>query len=292
MYMKRTPTVRRNIVFYKGDAAVLQLNDFVPLDNQAIQRGSAFGKCLVCGHEVLFDIGHPNLRETLVCPICKSYNRQRQIVAALSLELFGTILDLKTIIRKMKRGSRILLLESVTNLAEAFRYYAGRKIELYTTEYIDPKLSSGSLGGNGIMHLDIEKTHFKDSYFDLVIHADVFEHVANAPVAEKEQVRILKKGGKAIYTAPFEPFLAKDDIYAEVQGGKIKYYKEAVYHGDPAPREDREAPEGCLVFRVFSYPDTWKRYKQAGAKFRCRYLYVPQHGIIGNNAYVFVATKK
>lgn len=283
--------LERNATFGSAKVGPKTSNEFLALDNQAIQRGSVYGKCLLCGHDVLFNIQQPNLREALDCPICKSYNRQRQLIAVTSLELFDEVLDLETIMKRLKKGTRILLLESVTNLAEAMRYYAGDRVEIVDTEYVDPTLKSGEYGRSGIMHLDIQKTQYADDYFDLIIHADVFEHVNNAPKAEKEQTRILKKGGKAIYTAPFESGLERDDVYAEMKRGAIKYNRDPVYHGDPSPRDDGQNLGGCLVFRVFSYPDMFARYKSYGAKFKCHYIYGSAYGMLGNNGYVFVATK-
>jgi SAM-dependent methyltransferase len=289
--MEQERKLQRNITFDTLERTPSMMNDYLELDNQAIQRGSVFGKCLVCGHDVLFAVHHPNLREALVCPVCQSYNRQRQLIAALSLELYGEVVDLKTVLSRLRKGTRILLLESVTNLAEAMKYYAGNRVEIVDTEYLDPRLASGEVGSTGIMHLDMEKTHFPDNHFDLVIHADVFEHVANAPAAEAEQIRVLKKGGRAVYTAPFESHLDADDVYAELEGDTIKHHRDPVYHGDPSPRDDRTDLDGCLVFRVFSYQGMYERYKGFGAKFSCRYVYGRDYGMLGNNGYVFIATK-
>lgn len=289
MQHKKKP---RRLEIYKSLKTRPSINDeFMPNDNQAIQRGVVFGNCLMCGSDVLFLVKHANLRETLECPVCLSYNRQRQLIAALSMELYGKIYDLKTVINKMKKGSRILLLESVTNLAEAIQYYAGSRVEVVTTEYISDDLNSGQTGSSGVMHLDIHNAHFPNDHFDVIIHADVFEHVADAPTAEAEQVRILKKNGSIVYTAPFHPNTEEDDVRAVVEKGKLKLIEEPIYHGDPAPRDDKRNNSGCLVFRIFSYPETLSRHSAIGADFSCHHLYLPEYGIIGNNAYVFSVSK-
>lgn len=266
-------------------------NQFLEYDNLAIRKGGIYGHCNLCGHDVLFSITHPNLRETLVCPICKSFNRQRQLVCALSLELYGQEYDLKDICSKMKKGTKILLLEAVTNLAELLEYYASPRAKVYKTEFVSAKLKSGDTGESGVVHLDIQKTHFPDGFFDIIIHADVFEHVTNAPKAEQEQLRILKRTGVICYTAPFEPWREKDQVRAKMVGGKIKYLMKAVYHGDPSPREDINAADGCLVFRVFSYADPLKRMAEKHGLFHCWALHGPRLGILGNNAFVFAVKK-
>ncbi len=265
-------------------------NEFLQEDNQAILRGGKFGHCLVCGLDVYFQINHPNLRESLVCPVCKSYNRQRQLVATISLSMFGGVYDLKEILHKLK-GSKILMLESVTNLAEAFKYYGKGLVELHTTEYIADTMESGETSNDGIVHLNIQDPHFSESYFDVIIHADVFEHVSDAPKAEEQQLKLLKKKGKVFYTAPFVAELDKDDVRAMIKRGKLVHMGDPIYHGDPSPRQDVDNNKGCLVFRIFSYPELLQRSKSLGASFKCYHLYAGGLGIIGNNAYVFEIIK-
>jgi len=36
-----------------------------------------------------------------------------------------------------------------------------------------------TIGGVNVMHQDLCSTSFEDSSFDIVVHADVLEHVAN-----------------------------------------------------------------------------------------------------------------
>jgi SAM-dependent methyltransferase len=267
-------------------------NEFLANDNQAIQRQRCFGSCLLCGQDVLFAVQHENLRETIICPLCSSYNRQRQLIAVLSLALHGEIVSLKDIVSRLQTGTKILLLESVTNLASALQHYGGSRLEIHATEYISNKLKSGEKGESGITHLNIENTHYPDNFFDIILHAEVFEHVGDAIKAEKEQVRLLKNNGTIVYTAPFTPGLPGDDLRATVSRfGKIKHHKEPVYHEDPAPREDIHTTSGCLVFRTFSYPDLLKRYHAMQADFTCYSLYMPQYGILGNNGFVFSVAK-
>jgi len=266
-------------------------NDFLLQDNKAIKQGNIFGKCLMCGHEVLFEINHANLRESVRCPICKAYNRQRQIIAILSYELYGEIYDLKTIVSKMRKGTKILILESMSNFAEALKFYGGDRISITDTEFISNKLKSREKGSSGITHLDIHDTGYPSDCFDIILHADVFEHVYDAPKAEAEQVRILKNEGLIVYTAPFIETIKKDDVRTIVINNKLKMLKKAIYHGDPAPREDVDISEGCIVFRIFSFPETLNRYSMIKALLVVRHLYATKYGIIGNNAYIFVVRK-
>lgn len=266
-------------------------NDFLLRDNLAIARRKHFGMCLLCGEEVLFTLHSANLRETVKCPRCGSFNRQRQLIAALSYEAIGTVVALPQLVKKVRKGTRILLLESVTNLAAVFEYYAGNRVQLDLAEYVDAHLSSGDrTQEHGVLHLDIEDTHYGDGEFDYILHADVFEHVANAPRAEKEQLRILKKRGAAVYTAPFHSQAQHDDVRATLEDGQVVHHAEAIYHGDPSP--GNEDGSGCLVYRIFSFPDMRARHAEMGADFDEYYLYSGHYGILGNNGFVHVARKR
>lgn len=266
-------------------------NDFLQRDNLAIARRKHFGMCLMCGQEVLFALHSANLRETVKCPRCGSFNRQRQLIAVLSYEAIGKVLPLPQLVKKLHKGTRILLLESVTNFAAVFEYYAGNRVQLDLAEYIDGSLSSGErTTSHGVLHLDIENTHYEDAEFDYILHADVFEHVADAPRAEKEQLRILKKKGAAVYTAPFHSQAEHDDIRATLENGKVVHHAEPIYHGDPSP--GNEDGSGCLVYRIFSFPDMRARHEALGAEFDEYYLYSGHYGILGNNGFVHVARKR
>jgi SAM-dependent methyltransferase len=43
---------------------------------------------------------------------------------------------------------------------------------------------------------------FKDNFFDLIVSFDVFEHIPNDKLAVKECYRVLKPGGKLIFSVP------------------------------------------------------------------------------------------
>jgi len=61
--------------------------------------------------------------------------------------------------------------------------------------------------GLNVMLVDAIKTNFEDENFDMIIAADVLEHIENDNQALKEWDRILKKGGKIIILVPAFMFL-------------------------------------------------------------------------------------
>jgi SAM-dependent methyltransferase len=55
---------------------------------------------------------------------------------------------------------------------------------------------------NGILCADIMNLPFRDNSLDLVISEDIFEHIENNTKGFQEIARVLKKGGKHIFTVP------------------------------------------------------------------------------------------
>ena len=64
--------------------------------------------------------------------------------------------------------------------------------------------------------------------------------------AHREIFRVLKPGGRHIFTVPFDPLTVKDDVRAMLENGQIRYFAEKLYHGDPV-----RPGEGILVWTIF-----------------------------------------
>jgi len=154
------------------------------------------------------------------------------------------------------------------------------------SEYFGPEYQSGELVG-GIRHEDLQATSFADESFDIVITCDVFEHIPNPIVAEREVVRILKAGGIYCFTVPCIPDGEQDLVLAEVTSdGEIKYFAEPQYHGDPV-----RPNEGILVYRIFSFRDLKQRFEELGCGFTSYRLWSRALGIIDSNGWVLVVNK-
>ncbi|MDI6782356.1 MAG: class I SAM-dependent methyltransferase [bacterium] len=138
---------------------------------------------------------------------------------------------------------------------------------------------------NGILHENLINLSFPDNYFDLVISADVLEHVNDPYKAHREIYRVLKVGGRHIFSAPFIQTDFLDVEYATIgENGNLIHLKEPSYHIDPL------RPEGALVFRLFSL-EMLIELRKIGFWVNLYHLYSPLHGIIGPNAIIFEAIK-
>ena len=86
--------------------------------------------------------------------------------------------------------------------------------------------------------------------FDLVIHADILEHIANPIKALTECLRVLKNNGKCIFTIP----IVVDRLSRRREGWPMSY------HGSPD-----KIQKDYQVFTEFGC-DSWKVVLEAGFK--------------------------
>ncbi len=136
-----------------------------------------------------------------------------------------------------------------------FKYLKKQFKNLSGSEYFDG-VESGTIT-NGVMCQNVEKVSFADEQFDLVTHTEVFEHVVNDANGFAEMFRILKPGGKMVFTVPLEG-VAKTVERAKIINGKIEHMLEPEFHGD-------HLTNGILAFRNYGL-DISDRLKLAGFK--------------------------
>lgn len=209
------------------------------------------GYCDVCQKESQFRLDYvfseltggfekkiPVFRERLRCSKCKLNNRMRYLIS---------------VMKKMyTSGKKVYMYEYVTRaFKEMYKFIP----DLVGSEYLGDYESGSYI--KGILHEDAMNLSFGDEMFDLVLSQDVFEHVSDCDKAFREMFRIIRVGGKAVITVPFA---SKNDIVekrAEIINGKLVFYKEPIYHGNPLSNE------GALVFNIFSW-DLFNTLKSIG----------------------------
>ena len=110
------------------------------------------------------------------------------------------------------------------------------------SEYYEGVLP-GSLHGN-VRCEDVQRLTYPADTFDLVTHTEVLEHVPNDRLAFRELLRVLRPGGRTIFTVPVHGG-DKTLERARLENGHIQYLQEAVYHTDPL------RAEGILAYRDY-----------------------------------------
>lgn len=155
-----------------------------------------YGNCAVCNSPQPFIVDYQaaeeengkkkiNWRERLVCPNCGCNSRQRFII--------------HKIFDNYRPGMGLLMYEQVTDV---FRRVNRDIAEAIGFEYAGNTVSAGNY--NGIDCADICNLPYKDEEFGLLVSNDVFEQTSNYQQAFAEAYRVLKPGGRLLFTVPFD----------------------------------------------------------------------------------------
>lgn len=245
------------------------------------------GYCNLCDQKTVFSINSENLREDLRCKHCSSVNRQRQLVCTISQAVLrhpdGSLKEIAKDINARKLN--IYTAEANSALYQQMVKYINPSL-LTASEFFSEKNASGEKV-NGTLHEDLQQTSFKNSQFDIIVTTEVFEHIPDAPKAEREVIRILKKGGYYCFTVPIYLHKDKDTILAKMtRWGRILYLKTPQYHGDPVRPED-----GILVFRIFSPTQLKERFEKIASSYKTIVIHSKRLGIVGG-LYTVMLVKK
>jgi SAM-dependent methyltransferase len=146
------------------------------------------------------------------------------------------------------------------------------------SEYFGPEHKSGELV-DGVLHQDLKDLSFEDASIDVVLTSDVLEHVPDPYRAHDEIHRVLRPGGRHLFTVPFWEDQHLDDHRAYVDDdGTVVHLKDPIYHGDPV-----RPAEGALVYTIFALEMLVRLRERGFATYMYR-LYAPGHGILGHYA--------
>jgi SAM-dependent methyltransferase len=115
----------------------------------------------------------------------------------------------------------------------------------YVNSYYWPGVAPGE-EHEGVRCEDLRDLTFPDGAFDLVISSDIFEHVRGPFPAFAEIFRVLRPGGRHIFTVPLAwPFPNTTRTRVDYSGPEDIFVVPAQYHGSPVD------PQGSLVYTDF-----------------------------------------
>ncbi len=244
--------------------------------------------CNVCGKFSLTrirkrEITHPEsqLRESIICTKCGASNRNRQIALVICQSPNSRV--------RYSSLSEFARHENVSVYNTEAERPIHRTLErmgsnYVCSEYVGDLYQSGIIV-DGIVHQDLRGTSFSDESFDLVISSDVLEHVPDPWKAFHEIYRILKPGGRHVFTIPFYQDQASGERRAYLNDrGEQVHEKEPIYHIDPL------RPEGALVYTIFSI-DLLAKLEDLGFRTNLYKVYNPFRGILGQNGIVLESVK-
>ena len=241
------------------------------------------GCCCICGRLTTWRGVSDNLRETARCASCGAICRQRQLAYVACQSLAASLNVQLTTLRQLSLNSRLRVYNTEANGAV---HATLKNMDGYVcSEYFGPQYASGDRVGQ-VVHQDLQNLLLPDQSFDLVLSGEVLEHVPQPYQAHREIFRVLRSGGRHIFTVPFDQTSYTDDVRAECgTDGKINYLKPPEYHGDPV-----RPGEGVLVYTVFGMEMLAKLHSIGFSPrmYRLRDVWL---GLFGCNGIVFEAVK-
>jgi len=206
------------------------------VETRLLQIPETMGYCRACGKTTLLNTGPEpvpgewkNLLEGMLCN-CGLNGRMRLCLQVVEEETLG---------RTIKDAA---ILERITPL---FPHIAKRLPGIIGCEFVAPQHAGGSLHdvhGIPVRHENFMALSFADNSLDLLLHFDVLEHVPDARVALQNAWRVLKRGGKTVFSCPFYHNLPHNIVRAVMADGAIKHLMEPCYHGNPM------SGQGSLVY--------------------------------------------
>lgn len=254
------------------------LNVRPPRDRHHDERGH----CSACGAESVFVLnswvipddlraawGDPAVslaytrRESLFCRLCCSSLRVRGIANVL-LSLYGSGARSVAELVRQERFRRLELAEMNTiGSVGALHQFLSQLPRLAFSEY----RGADRLGEiiNGARNEDICHLTYADESFDLVLSSDTLEHVPDFRAALRETRRVLRPGGRHVFTVPIVASRMTSIARAEIDGdGKVVHCLPPLYHGRGAGLY-RYVPVGedLLTFTEFGR-DLEDHMRQAG----------------------------
>jgi SAM-dependent methyltransferase len=188
---------------------------------------TAEGHCGICDRDVTFVASTSWLRDSLVCPACRSIPRERALMAC--LQTYAPEWSSWRIYEAAPVGR---------GLSERLE----REARSYVSSQFVPGRALGEVLPGGHRNEDLERLTFAEQSFDLVVTQDVLEHVLDPRAAFAEIARVLRPGGLHVFTTPLvngaRPSLCRA---RRSENGEVRLLESPEYHSDPVD------PRGSLV---------------------------------------------
>lgn len=203
------------------------------------------GFCGVCRESTMFrvDFSHssfrdsgrrvPNWREHLNCQHCGLNNRMRAAIQFVADQLGA------------RDGDDVYLTEEVTPM---YHFLKKRFPRMVGSEFLHDGTEPGQTNAEGVHFEDMTRLSFPAGSFDHVLSFDVLEHIPDYRAALLEVARVLRPGGRFLWTAPFDINSRTTVIRAKLKAkGQVVHLMTPEYHGDPL------SDQGVLCFQHFGW---------------------------------------
>jgi SAM-dependent methyltransferase len=176
-----------------------------------------------------------------------------------------------------------------------------QQADYVASEFLGPGLIPGSIHDHPafgrVRHEDLTDLSFANESLDLVISAEVLEHVPNPYAAHGQIHRVLKKGGVHLFTVPINDNPdARDENYAQWDDRGYLWFRGSSngtplppqFHGDPVNPKG-----GVLVYQIYGAGEMMARLCDMGFHVAAEYYFDAKIGVVSpNGILILTATKK
>lgn len=198
-------------------------------------------------------------KESTMCVWCGGKLRNRRIAATL-LDLYppgDPSRKARSIVDWVREPAIQSLYIAEINLIEGLHSYIKALPHHYYSEY------QAEIEDPAVRREDLTRLSYPSDTFDLVLTSETLEHVPDLNAALREILRVLKPGGRHIFTIPQDPAAARTFGRASLsEDGSIEHHATPLYH----PAGDR----GYLVFTEFG-ADLVELLERAGFETEIRF---------------------
>ncbi len=207
--------------------------------------------CPVCGARPRFAGPRgPNWRESFSCLACGALNRTAALAEVLLRPYRRQRLVTLRAARPVFAGLRVHEFGFVGPIQASLGDAAS-----FTRPDFFPGVAPGATAPNGVQCQDLQALTLADASLDLAISQDVMEHVPDMERAWREIHRVLRPGGRHVFTIPYGAARRETIRRAELSDGVIRHILPPEYHGDPI------RADGALAFWDYGadLPDLLRR---------------------------------
>jgi SAM-dependent methyltransferase len=215
--------------------------------------------------------GKVNWRERLICPVTGLNSRMRAAFHFLHIEASPYPDD------------PIYISEQVTPL---HRFLASQFHNLTASEFLGDQVPLGAADEKGIRNEDLTRLTFPDESFDCVVSLDCLEHFPAFLQAFEECRRVLKPGGRMLWSVPFSRTRENVTRARLADDGTVEHLLEPIYHGDPLSKQ------GCLCFTHFGW-EMLEQVREVGFSDAYALLFWSlEYGYLGGEQILFMAHRR
>jgi SAM-dependent methyltransferase len=199
------------------------------------------GLCNICGERRSFALPADSseiediasLREALMCRTCGAISRERCLMVGLA----GVLNERAPLSGWTPRGN-VRVFE--TSGYRGHPRYLATLFDYFNLPYAPPPDDNSTDAVDGRSGADLQDLQFPDGFFDVVLSAEVLEHVVDEQLAIREIARVLSPGGHLVLQAPYWHPFERNYVRVNRWHGRDVYLYPPEYHADET-----------LVYRIY-----------------------------------------